>query len=111
MIYAPSDFIHEILTIIKNVFVESDSVFNKILKNDEPNQLEKMRYDIESAFLRDHYQSLEFAKTLAKNIISQGAQFNTALVPNAKTSQYNKLKKVQVSMKLVQLRYLPVDDE
>ena len=37
MIYSPSDFIHDLLQIIKSVFVESDTVLNRILKNDEPN--------------------------------------------------------------------------
>ncbi len=37
MIYFPSDFIQDLLQIIKSVFVESDTVLNRILKNDEAN--------------------------------------------------------------------------
>lgn len=55
MIYSPSDFIQELLQIIKAVFVESEAMLNRILKNDLPNQLEKMRFEVEAAFLRENH--------------------------------------------------------
>lgn len=57
MIYSPSDFIQDLLAIIKNVFVEREDYYNKILKNDEANQLEKLQYGVEQAFLRQYHQS------------------------------------------------------
>lgn len=69
MVYAPSDFIQELLQIIKSVFVESESVLTRILKNDDANQLEKMRYEVESAFLRDNHASQEVSKRLARDIL------------------------------------------
>jgi hypothetical protein len=39
MIYDPTDFIRDLLQIIKKVFVKSDTIFNRILKNDDPNKL------------------------------------------------------------------------
>ena len=91
MIYAPSDFIQDLLQIIKSVFVESDTVLNRILKNDEPNQLEKMRYNIETAFLIENRHSQEAAKKMAKDIIEKHPDINSNLIPGAKTEKLNGL--------------------
>jgi hypothetical protein len=61
MIYDPIEFVADLLKIIKRVFVKTkiikrdffnaEALFNRILKNDEANKLEKMRENIETAYL------------------------------------------------------------
>ena len=54
-IYTPTEFIESLLSIIKNVFVEKEGVFSRVLKNDDPNQLEKMREEVERSYLHENF--------------------------------------------------------
>lgn len=85
-------------------------MLNRILKNDEPNQLEKMRFDVESAFLRENHASQEVSKRIAKDIMLHQPNIITNLVPGAKTDELNQIERVWVTLRLVSLRYLPVAD-
>jgi hypothetical protein len=104
-IYNPSDFIEALLKIIHDVFVERDNVFNRVLKNDDPNQLEKMRFEVERSFLRENGQELNFAGELAQKIMTQRPHIEVNIPAGKRTEEELYLEeKAKVRFRLVALR-------
>ena len=72
--------------------------------------MEKIRYNVEAAFLIENRLSQEMTKKMAKDIIESHPDIKTNLVPGLKTEKLNGVQKVQVRLRLISLRYLPIDD-
>ncbi len=72
--------------------------------------MEKLRYNVEAGFLVENRLSQEMTKKMAKDIIESHPEIKTNLVPGVKTDKLNGIQKVQVKLRLISLRYLPIDD-
>ena len=70
--YNPNIFIDELLKIVKSIFVKKDGLVSKIMKNDKPYQLEKLRIEIEDDFARKYRESQIKSQEIAKFIEDRG---------------------------------------